>query len=103
MIASRKRGGDVSRTLTRVEIEARLDDVIRRSGIEGLNALRDEAKRIAPLIGRMAEYAELDRLIGALLGTRDDKLTSERDKARGAGTPFDHGRLQMFDDRKSVV
>src|SRR3546814_18979622 len=52
MIASRKRGGDVSRTLTRVEIEARLDDVIRRSGIEGLNALRDEAKRIAPLIGR---------------------------------------------------
>lgn len=97
MVASRKRGGDVSRTLTRAEIEARLDDVIRRSGVDGLNALRDEAKRIAPLIDRMAEYAALDRLIGALLGTRDDKLTSERAKARGAGTPFDPERLNLFE------
>lgn len=82
-----KRGGDVRRTLTRTEIEARLDDVIRRGGIEGVNALRDEAKRIAPLIDRVAEFAALDRLIGALLGTRDDKLTSERAKARGARPP----------------
>lgn len=97
MVPSRKRGGDVSRTLTRAEIEARLDDVIRRSGIESLNALRDEAKRIAPLIDRIAEYTALDRLIGALLGTREDKLTSERAKARGAGSPFDPERLRLFE------
>jgi hypothetical protein len=97
MVASRKRGGVVSRTLTRVEIEARLDDVIRRNGTDGLNALRDEAKRIAPLIDRVAEFAALDRLIGALLGTRDDNLASERAKARGAGTPFDPERLKLFE------
>ena len=97
MVASRKRGGDVSRTLTRLEIEARLDDVIRRNGAEGVNALRDEAKRIAPLIDRLAEFTALDRLIGALLGTREDRLASERAKARGAGTPFDPERLKLFE------
>lgn len=97
MAPSRKRGGDVSRTLTRGELEARLDDVARRSGADGLNALRDEAKRIAPLIEREAEYTALDRLIGALLGTREDRLASERGQARGAGTPYDPDRLKLFD------
>lgn len=97
MVPSRRRGGDVSRTLTRAELEGRLDDVIRRSGADGLNALRDEARRIAPLIGREAEYEALDRLIGALLGTREDRLASERAKARGAGTPFDPERLKLFE------
>ena len=97
MASSRKRGGDVSRTLTRVELESRLDDVVRRNGADGLNALRDEAKRIAPLIDRETEYVALDRLIGALLGTREDRLASELGKARGAGTPFDPDRLKLFD------
>lgn len=97
MAPSRKRGGDVSRTLTRVELEARLDDVARRSGADGLNALRDEAKRIASLIERETEYTALDRLIGALLGTREDRLASGRGQARGAGTPYDPDRLKLFD------
>jgi hypothetical protein len=97
MASSRKRGGDVSRTLTRNELEHRLDDVIRRGGADGLNALRDEARRIAPLINRDDEYAALDRLMGALLGTREDRLASERAKARGAGTPFDPERIKLFE------
>lgn len=97
MAPSRRRSGDVSRTLTRVELEGRLDDVARRSGADGLNALRDEARRIAPLIDREAEYEALDRLIGALLGTREDRLASERGSARGAGTPFDPDRIKLFD------
>lgn len=97
MASSRKRGGDVSRTLTRVELESRLDDVARRNGVDGLNALRDEARRIAPLIDREAESEALDRLIGALLGTREDRLTSERGIARGAGTSFDPDRIKLFD------
>lgn len=97
MASSRKRSGDVSRTLTRVELESRLDDVARRNGADGLNALRDEARRIAPLIDREAESEALDRLIGALLGTREDQLASERGKARGAGTPFDPDRIKLFD------
>lgn len=30
-------------------------------------------------------------------GTRDDKLASERAKARSAGTPFDPERLKLFE------
>ena len=97
MAPSRRRGGDVSRTLTRAELETRLDDVIRRGGADALNALRDQARRIAPFLDRNAEYAALDRLIGALLGTREDRLASERAKARGAGTPFDPERLKLFE------
>lgn len=97
MASSRKRSGDVSRTLTRVELESRLDDVARRNGVDSLNALRDEARRIAPLIDRESESEALDRLIGALLGTREDQLASERGKARGAGTPFDPDRIKLFD------
>ena len=97
MAPSRKRSGDVSRTLTRTELENRLDDVIRRGGPDALNALRDEARRIAPLLDRETECAALDRLIGALLGTREDRLSSERAKARGAGTPFDPERLMLFE------
>jgi hypothetical protein len=97
MASSRKRNADVSRTLTRVELENRLDDVARRDGTDGLNALRDEARRIAPLIDREAQYEALDRLIGALLGTREDRLASKQWKARGAGTPFDPDRIKLFD------
>jgi hypothetical protein len=97
MAPSRKRSGDVSRTLNRIELESRLDDVARRNGVDGLNALRDEARRIAPLIDREAEYVALDRLIGALLGTRADKLVSERGKARGAGASCDPDRIRLFE------
>ena len=86
MGASRRRNGEVSRTLSREELEGRLDDVVRRGGMEALNAIRDEARRIAPLLDRDKEFAALDRMVGALLGTREDRLTSDRAKARGAGS-----------------
>lgn len=69
MATSRQRSG-ASRTLSRQEIEDRLDDVIRRNGPDALNVIRDEARRIAPLIGREAEFEAFDRLVGAMLGTR---------------------------------
>lgn len=43
---------EVSRTLGREEIEEHLDDLIRRNGAEAANRLRDEARRIAPFLGR---------------------------------------------------
>jgi hypothetical protein len=97
MAPSRRRGGDVSRTLTRREIEERLDDHIRRYGAEGANRLRDEARRIAPQIGRQAEFEALETLIGALLGTREEPLVTERAQARHAGQPYDPDRLALFE------
>jgi len=97
MAPSRRRSSDASRTLSRAEIEQRLDDIARRQGDEALNRLRDDARRVAPQIGREAEFAALDRLIGALLGTRDDPLTSLRAQARGAGQPYDPDRVKLFE------
>lgn len=96
-MAPSRRRGEVSRTLTRQEMENRLDDVIRRSGIEALNVIRDEARRIAPLINRQKELEAFDRLVGAMLGTREDRLTSERAKARQSGTPYDPERIALFE------
>src|SRR3546814_13321656 len=50
MIASRKSGGEVSRTLTRVEIEARIADVLRRRGIDGPHTLRAAPQRDARMV-----------------------------------------------------
>lgn len=97
MGASRRRNGEVSRTLSREELEGRLDDVVRRGGIEALNAIRDDARRIAPLLDRGKEFEALDRMVGALLGTREDRLTTDRAKARGSGKPYDPERLKLFE------
>lgn len=97
MARSRRRSGEISRTLSREELEGRADDIVRRGGTAALNTLRDEARRIAPLLGREKEFEALDRLIGALLGTRQDRLQTNRAKARGGGTPFDPDRVKLFE------
>ncbi len=96
-MASSRQRNSVSRTLTRSEIEDRLDDVIRRNGPDALNAIRDEARRIAPLIGREAEFEAFDRVVGAMLGTREDRLASSRAQARSSGTPYDPERIALFE------
>lgn len=97
MAQSRRRSSEVSRTLTRAELEIRLDHLIRRGGEDAANKLRDDARRVAPIIGRDEEFAELDKLIGALLGTREDKLATNQARARGAGAPFDPNRIVLFE------
>ncbi|HZK98411.1 MAG TPA: Fic family protein [Caulobacteraceae bacterium] len=97
MTPSRRRGGGVGRTLGREEIETRLDDLIRRNGADGANTLRDEARRIAPLIGREAECAAFETLVGALLGTREEALVTGRGRARRDGAPYDPDRLALFE------
>ena len=97
MAPSRRRNGEATRTLSREEIETRLDDLIRRNGPDGLNAIRDEARRIAPIIGREQELHALEMLIGTLLGTRDVRLVSERAQARHAGMPYDPDRVTLLE------
>ena len=94
---SRARGGRLPRTLSRDELEQRLDALIRQQGEAAVNRLRDDAKVIAPQLGYDAEAAELHELIGCLLGTRDGDLTSAIGKARHAGQPFDPDRIRLFE------
>lgn len=96
MAPSRQRSG-VARTLSRAELEASLERRLRTAGVEKLNEIRDQARRLAPSLGREAELAALDRLIGALLGTQDAPLATDQGKARRAGRPFDPERLPLFE------
>jgi fido (protein-threonine AMPylation protein) len=73
---SRARSG-VARTLRREEFEERLDRLARARGEQALT--------------------ELDRLIGALLGTREAELRTTAARARHAGLPYDVERLRRFE------
>lgn len=94
---SRRRGGRVGRTFDRGEIERRLETLVRRGGPAALNRLRDEAGHLAKSLDRLEEFQALDRLIGALLGTRHDRLVTKEGRARRAGRPFDPERTRLFE------
>ena len=89
-------GAHIPRTLSRAQIEERLDGLIRLSGETGANRLRDAIRTVAPEIGLQAEADELDRMIGALLGTREARLEARAALARRRGHPFDPHRLELF-------
>jgi len=97
MRPSRARGERVARTLSREEIEGRLDALLRRQGEAALNRLRDEAREIAPQLGLEEEFEAFNELIGTLLGTRDTDVKSAVGKARAAGQPFDPERIRLFE------
>jgi hypothetical protein len=95
MRPSRARGG-VARTLSKREIEERLDELLRRSGEPAIQRLRDDAREVAARLRLPEEFERLDALIGALLGTRKTALESPSAIARAAGMPYDPERLELF-------
>lgn len=95
MRRSRVREG-LPRTLRPAEVEARLDQVAQLRP-SALNELRDAAHAIAPQLDAGEEFARLDRLIGALSGTREGALETARGRARAAGAPFDTARITRFE------
>lgn len=94
---SRSRDGAVPRTLSKTEIEERLDAIIRRGGEEAINKLRDDARTVATRLGLEEEYRKLDALIGSLLGTREGQVESKLASARLSGKPYDPDRIALFE------
>jgi hypothetical protein len=88
MAPSRARSGP-SRTVGASGVETKLESLCVTHGAEHLNVLRDQARTLAPQIGREKEFDALDKLIGALLGTRDRKLHTIQGRARRHGKPLD--------------
>ena len=88
---------DGGKCLPQSFIEERLEKVIRINGETAINALRDKAKALSERLGMTDEYARLDKLIGALLSTRDANiLTSPLATARVFGEPYDPHRYELF-------
>lgn len=97
MRPSRARAGRTARTLSRPELEERLDGLLRRQGVDALNRMRDDARSLAPALGLENEAEKLGTLIGTLAGTRDAKLESPVARARAAGRAFDPDRITLFE------
>ncbi len=96
MRPSRARGGRTPRTLGRAEIEERLDQLIRTAGEGAAKQLRDDARAIAIELRLEPEAAQLDSLVGTLLGTRQSRLDSPAAIARSRGRPYDPDRVELF-------
>ena len=92
----------ISRTLSREELELWLDGILRKGGgDDALNKLRSQTKELADPLDMAKEAAELDGIIGALLGTREVVLVSDVGKARSRGLGYDTERLESFDELRS--
>ena len=90
--------GPQSKILTIIEIEAKLEQIIRVKGEDALNLVRDNAKEITEKLGMEKEFVKLNRLIGALLTTKPSKiLTSPIAMSRAFGNPFDPDRIKLFE------
>lgn len=92
---ARVRSSEAS-VVPRAEIETILERRLSFKGEAWINGVRDRARAIAPELGLQEAYEKLDRIIGALLGTRKDRMHAPTAIARAAGTPYDAARLERF-------
>jgi fido (protein-threonine AMPylation protein) len=94
---SRKSGPD-SKTLTLLEIEEKLEQIVRVKGEEGLNIFRDKAKLVSEETGMTKEFDKLNKLISALLTTKPSSiLHSPIALARVYGSPYDPARIELLE------
>ncbi len=96
--SSRARRGRVRRTLSRIEIEERLEGLMASAGVEVCNRLRDEAQLMARDIDRESEFLQLDAIVSAMAGTRSERLRAPSARARAHGRPYDASRLALFEE-----
>jgi len=84
------------RTLGAEGVEAWLARFISRDISGATNKLRDIGRVIAVPLGLESEFKQLDKTIGALLGTQRVRLTAPAAIARAAGRPYDDVRVTLF-------
>lgn len=89
--------GGSRRAVGRADVEQRLESVLRSRGERGLNRLRDQARDLSEDLNARPAFLELDRVIGALLGTRASQAAGPLLRARQAGIPYDPGAVQRMD------
>ncbi len=91
---------EASRVVPQQELERRLEEILLNRGEQMLNEFRDQARAIASVLKFEKEFEVLNRLIGALLGTRpSDTLKSQAAIVRANQLPHDIqavARLQLL-------
>jgi hypothetical protein len=84
------------RTIGAQGVEDWLARFVSRDISGATNKLRDAARTVSEPLGLGPEFKQLDKIIGALLGTRRAHLTSPAAIARAAGKPYDDTRITLF-------
>jgi hypothetical protein len=102
-LRTRRIRGAESPALSRAEIEERLERLIRHGGEGEANVLRDRARALAEALGAKDAFAQLDAMVGALMGTRSATLSTPVARARAAGEPYDSARLELFQELYSAL
>lgn len=93
-----KKTGPDSKTLSILQIEEKLDDILRIKGEEVLNSLRDKARDVSKILNMEKEYELLNKIIGALFTTNPSKiLKSDLALSRSVGLPYDRHRIEIFE------
>lgn len=88
-----------AKCLSLVQIEGKLEQIIRVNGENELKKVRDQAKEISTELGMEKEFVKLNKIISALLSTHSSKiLSSPIAVARAFGFPYDPGRMKLFED-----
>lgn len=84
--------------LDQAEIEKKLDQICRVHGEDGLNQIRDQARKVATKLGFKKEFQKLNKIISAILTTHPSSiLVSPEARARSLNLPYDPERLKRFD------
>lgn len=97
-LQSSRGNGEESKTLSRGQLEEKIESFLRVKGEEALNQIRDKAKQIAPDLGMEKELIAFNQLVTDLLGTGlSNNLVSSMAKARVLGEPVDADRIQLFE------
>ena len=93
------RGNNKSKkTLGSGWVELELIKQIQCAGEQGINAIRTEARELAPILELEEEFKKLNTLISALLKTHPSEgiLQTRLGIASAKGEPFDQNRMDMF-------
>lgn len=97
-LQSSRASGEKSKTLSREQLEEKMESFLRVKGEDALNQVRDRARVIAPILGMEKEWVALNQLITDMLGTGLSRnLKSNVAKARVLGEPVDPDRMQLFE------
>jgi hypothetical protein len=89
--------GKVGKSAGRAAVEQRLIEMCDARGVQALGGLREDARTLAPELGREREFELLDGLIGGVLGTRKVAMSTPAGKAMVAKIPYDADRLALFE------
>ncbi len=93
-----RKNGEESKTLSRRELEDRLETIIRARGEGALNRIRDTARALSVPLRMDREFGKLSKIISALLTTGSPvTLKSPASLARSLGEPVDPDRLRLFE------